>query len=455
MDYEVRVCPFCGWEADEGDILSLHIESLHAEGQSYSEEGKARASTSREEEEGQYAECPIAGCGEILLLDEMDYHLELHDQEVVDMDHAGRSHILTEQKQQLHETEGSKPGPSTSRRRSPPGHATHKEKPSTTSGGSTSRQQTAISAWKNILHMPSSGRRLADAEKRAASSAVPGKRLGRSHLGKYAHEDRMPDWLINLLQKHGQVDQGGVIPVLEQLLQQSSSTKYAYLCHSCVHHVSRLKREGGFCGYRTIQMMTSFVIGAKFQGHQHFKKKIPSVFRIQDWIEEAWDAGINSQGRAETGGIRMTRKYIGTLEASAMFRLLEIPCETQAFRNPEPGKSEALLLEEVENYFMSGVVDPTMRIRSTNLPPIFFQHPGHSMLIVGFEKQKDGAKNLLVFDSMFSDHWSIQKLVRKKFDHIFPDMALKPYRRGTRYLQKYKAFELLRFRFPTDTVPES
>lgn len=95
------------------------------------------------------------------------------------------------------------------------------------------------------------------------------------------------------------------------------------------------------------------------------------------------------------------------------------------------------------------------------------------MLIVGFEKQKDGAKNLLVFDSMFSDHWSIQKLVRKKFDHIFPDMALKPYRRGTRYLQKYKAFELLRlisycapkshdkpltsirFRFPTDTVPES
>ncbi len=82
---------------------------------------------------------------------------------------------------------------------------------------------------------------------------------------------------------------------------------------------------GGFCGYRTIQMMTSFVIGAKFQGYQHFKKKIPSVFRIQDWIEEAWDAGINSQGRAETGGIRMTRKYIGTLEASAMFRLLEIP----------------------------------------------------------------------------------------------------------------------------------
>jgi len=67
------------------------------------------------------------------------------------------------------------------------------------------------------------------------------------------------------------------------------------------------------------------------------------------------------------------------------------------------------------------------------------------MLIVGFEKQNDGKKNLLVFDSMFSDHWSVQKLVRKmEFNHLFPDMALKPYRRGTRYLHKYKAFELLR-----------
>lgn len=144
-------------------------------------------------------------------------------------------------------------------------------------------------------------------------------------------------------------------------------------------------------------------------------------------------------------------------------------CETQGFRAPELGKSEALLLEEVENYFMSGVVDPTKRIRCTNLPPIFLQHPGkssfyvwlgfplglsvgarkitlsgHSLLIVGFEQQKDNSKHLLVFDSMFSDHWSIQKLVGKKFDHIFPNLALKPYRRGNRYLRKYKAFEILR-----------
>lgn len=159
-----------------------HIESLHAEGQSYSEVEKAQASTSKEEEEGQYAECPFQGCGEILLLEELDYHLELHDQEVVDMDHAGQSRIVTEPEQRLPESERSNQGASSSRQRSFPGHAAYKEKTSTISDGGNSRQQNAISAWKNILNMPSSARRLADSEKRAAANAVPGKRLGVSQM---------------------------------------------------------------------------------------------------------------------------------------------------------------------------------------------------------------------------------------------------------------------------------
>jgi len=33
-------------------------------------------------------------------------------------------------------------------------------------------------------------------------------------------------------------------------------------------------------------------------------------------------------------------------------------------------------MEYVENYFQSGVEDPTKRARLTNLPPIYFQHAG-------------------------------------------------------------------------------
>lgn len=77
-----------------------------------------------------------------------------------------------------------------------------------------------------------------------------------------------------------------------------------------------LKVLGGFCGYRNIQMMASYIIGAQSQGFEHFRGKLPSIFEIQDYIESAWDLGINSQGRIETGGIRGTRKYIGTPDVS-------------------------------------------------------------------------------------------------------------------------------------------
>jgi hypothetical protein len=63
-------------------------------------------------------------------------------------------------------------------------------------------------------------------------------------------------------------------------------------------------------------MVTSYINGTQSQGFQIFKGKTPSIFDIQEYIEHAWDIGINSQGRAETGGIRGTRKYIGTPDVS-------------------------------------------------------------------------------------------------------------------------------------------
>lgn len=56
----------------------------------------------------------------------------------------------------------------------------------------------------------------------------------------------MPDWLVSLLQKEQPVKSEGVVGVLAQLLEQCSSTNYAYLCHPCVQHISKLKKEGTF-----------------------------------------------------------------------------------------------------------------------------------------------------------------------------------------------------------------
>lgn len=74
----------------------------------------------------------------------------------------------------------------------------------------------------------------------------------------------MPAWLIKLLEADGQVKTitepsrlgkpskvkvienqvSGVIPVIKQLLDQDISTEYAYTCHQCVQHVSKLDKEG-------------------------------------------------------------------------------------------------------------------------------------------------------------------------------------------------------------------
>ncbi|KAG7131259.1 hypothetical protein HYQ45_010124 [Verticillium longisporum] len=95
-------------------------------------------------------------------------------------------------------------------------------------------------------------------------------------------------------------------------------------------------------------MLISYIIATGFKGQEHFKGRLPTIFEIQDIIENAWDRGINVQGRIETGGIRGTRKYIGTAEAQALCRSLAIPCTAQAFSNKKAGESEARLLEAIE-----------------------------------------------------------------------------------------------------------
>ena len=61
-------------------------------------------------------------------------------------------------------------------------------------------------------------------------------------------------------------------------------------------------------------MMVSYIQQTRSEGHDCFSSKIPGVLQLQNMIEQAWDSGINEVGRLETGGIRGTRKYIGTPE---------------------------------------------------------------------------------------------------------------------------------------------
>lgn len=465
-------CPFCGYTPPPGPQqeyeLLMHVETTHAEGKSpfVPDEGLSNPENATQGLDGPgdaYVECPLEGCSEVVVRDELDYHLELHgDEAETDATPPAAEPALAPAPAPHPSAEDGDDGDdarqtrSAKRRRSSLPHDAFQDPDD---AAAHSSRKKAIFAWRNILAMPKWSKSKTDSsDGTPPADALPTgpkepKKLGKAELGRYAHEKQMPDWLVQMLQRDGQVVGYDVIPVLKQMLEQSPTTEYAYLCHPCVQHVSKLRREGGFCGYRNIQMLSSFIIGADYEGAHHFDNKLPSIFDIQEHIEAAWDRGINKQGRVETGGVRGTRKYIGTPEAQAMLISLNIPCEAQGFKNKkEAGRAESSLLVHVEQYFQQGIFNPEDKVRHTDLAPIYFQHAGHSMTIVGIEKQSDGKANLLVFDPMFRDAKLITQRAGKKFQYRYADTALNAYRRGHKYLRRYREFEVLRLKPPQDAV---
>jgi len=325
-----------------------HIETYHAEGESgFVPVDESEARTSEEE---LYAECPIEGCGEVVEVREMDDHVDFHAQEE-DLDGAATPRASKEKAPQA-----SPPSKSSSSH----AHGDSKRSSSRDKG----KNAHAIHKWHQILSMPGK-RPHASSASESASTGQPGRsrrRLGKAELGKYAHEKRMPDWLIDLLKKDWGIKASGTWfhrfarrlanrsrphqascpscgsswsrarrrrrPTSVTRASSTSRSSSVKVCLACRHSQDTTSADagpGGFCGYRNIQMQASYMAGVRFEGAQHSKNRMPTIFEIQAFIEAAWDQGINARGRIETGGVRDTRKFIGTPEAQAVFVSLGVP----------------------------------------------------------------------------------------------------------------------------------
>jgi zinc finger-containing ubiquitin peptidase 1 len=242
-----------------------------------------------------------------------------------------------------------------------------------------------------------------------------------------------------------------LVPVLARLSHLDRSVERAFYCTPELRHVCKVPREGGFCGYRNIQMMISYIQDAEATGSKHFPgERLPSILKLQQLIEDAWDKGFNASGRVETGGIKDTRKYIGTPEAQALLMSLQIPCEATAYTTTkEVDAFETMLCAVCEYFDDDSSKDNVDKVVVTDKPPIYFQHRGHSMTIVGLEQRLDGVLNLVVFDPMFNPSPALKKLALANttaFRSPEPEKLLKAHRRGEKYLQKYKEFELLKLK---------
>jgi hypothetical protein len=119
---------------------------------------------------------------------------------------------------------------------------------------------------------------------------------------------------------------------------------------------------------------------------------IPSICRLQQLIERAWQKGFDEQGRDQLGGrLANTRKWIGATEVSALLANSGIRSEIVDFHRPTgPDGTHPELFNWVLDYFRS---------RSGRFaPPLYLQHQGHSRTIVGVEVPQRGGHRLIVFD---------------------------------------------------------
>ncbi|KAE8411467.1 DUF1671-domain-containing protein [Aspergillus pseudocaelatus] len=462
---EVPTCPFCTFSDPASNSIVDHIELYHPEvDDRFGVSGKkamklnnlkvlsdCRQHLSASEENGhlgKYTSCP-RGCGEIVMDTELSAHLDLRLAEETAYESTSSQPELTARK--LSRPDDYEDLDNTQYLNEPfVKSQLKKEKPT----------QEAVR------------------EKRPRSSsniALTVKKLGRTELGPYAHEKQMPLWLRKLLEKGVKITESNtiapdgtlrrhrsienettdVVPVLVRLCEQDRSVQRAFFCSPKVHQISKMSKEGGFCGYRNIQMLISYIKECRLPGHECFPEVVPTILQIQEMIENAWDMGFNSIGRIETGGIRGTRKYIGTPEAQALFLSLGIQCEASSIGGTKDMQAHDVLFMRIANYFRQACsLDTDDKVFVTNLPPIYFQHQGHSLTIIGFEIRDNGSANLLVLDPMFKPSSAVKRLRGTRAVSADPARILKGYRRGAAYLKKYKVFEILKLSIPQDLVQD-
>ncbi|KAF7191746.1 Zinc finger-containing ubiquitin peptidase 1 [Pseudocercospora fuligena] len=480
------VCPFCGSFKGADYDVQLHIEEYHTDDSPFvaHDEEDSRPSSSNNASRGSrisdsmpgdtWTKCTRPGCGEHVLLSEVDEHLNLHEVAA-----------LSEQ-----EAEG--PRPPLPPRRSPgrsrsPRRGTMGNRLSAEHANISSRSPRKVAS--RPMSGPMSGR--ASPEPRSHSRAAsilsyfsgtstltsqakstihklkePNNpiRLGKRELGPYAFEKSMPSEVRKDLlrgagpreeQKIGsdgrlyrrtiiENETSGLIPLIADLCTLDPNTTAAYLCHPSTKHIRKIRCDGNFCGYWNIQVAMTYIQHMNPDGPQ----EVPDVIRIQDTIEKAWDNGKCPYGRLETGGIRNTRKWIGTNEALAFFQQINIRVEALSFKDSDEDEGSSAvegLLDYVEAYFMSGIdtAESNRNAHITTLAPIYFQRFGHSMSIVGIERRKDGSRNLLMFDSSFGTSLPVQRLLADRNARVSVENALKAYRRSDLSLTRWDEFEIL------------
>lgn len=118
----------------------------------------------------------------------------------------------------------------------------------------------------------------------------------------------------------------GLVLLLRKCLEQERDSSTTTYLSSYVDHFQSVVSEdlGWGCGWRNIQMLSSFVISERSDakdvlfGGSGFVPDLPS---LQRWLEIAWERGFDVVGSAHFNqSIYGSRSWIGATECAALFR---------------------------------------------------------------------------------------------------------------------------------------
>lgn len=152
--------------------------------------------------------------------------------------------------------------------------------------------------------------------------------------------------------------------------------------------------NGWGCGYRNIQIMWSFLrkynpYRLSLQTSDYGVGSVPPISALQVVLDRAWGNGFDPEGAEKFGGCAVgSRKWIGTAECAVVLRSLGVRAKIVDFLPPNAGSK---LAAWVWRYF-------TKDWGEACIPPLYFQHSGHSRTIIGVEKRENGDIFLLLLD---------------------------------------------------------
>lgn len=206
----------------------------------------------------------------------------------------------------------------------------------------------------------------------------------------------------------------GVIPTLELLLSKSTTSSKAAFCHSETVQVTNFSSDGGFCCYRGLQMLVSYLHATNHPSSELFGLKgtgVPSIIQLQTFIEDGfvrlvrWGraelprtiALLPLQNNHEQFRFKGTQKAINLFHAWMLLQSRGVRCQVRVYSRDERGSPVTKLCNYFERYFEFDSKSSD-KVLQTRVSPVLLIRPHHSIVVVGIRHSTSGQRQLIVFD---------------------------------------------------------